>query len=504
MLAIVPARGGSKGIPRKNIRNLCGKPLILHALTTLRQVPQIERIVVSTDDHEIAAIARMHGYEVLPRPLDLAADDTTIGEVAAHAVKTLDWHGEVGVFQPTSPCVKPATIQAAISTFHEGGYASLASVVADTKLRWDDFRPLYKSRVNRQELAPEWCETGGIQLARTVPASITDPLVGNPHYLYQIDADEAHDIDTPDDLEAARRALGRKRIEFRLVASKQLGAGHLFRCLSLADELSHHQIRFGELTGWARLQVLDRGYLVGGWASPDLVVFDTLDTQVDEIAACKAKGAKVVTLEDLGPGGEIADLVVNELYADARSNVVCGPRWSVLRPEFLSLPRVPTRERAGKVLVLFGGTDPSRLSERVSLVCAREASVTVLVGPGATPGQFASGVDVVRAGSVAELVRQHDLVVTSAGRTVHEAAACGVPVVSIAANERESRHSHCEGVLRLGLHVGVSNDAIQETTYRLLKAPELRAEMAATAHAAIDGLGSRRFSYRVEGLLEGL
>ena len=214
----------------------------------------------------------------------------------------------------------------------------------------------------------------------------------------------------------------------------------------------------------------------------------------------KARGAKVVTLEDLGPGSALADLVVNELYDGGETS---GPRWAVLRPEFLGLGPVPVREQADRVLVAFGGTDPSRLSERISTLCLLESkSVSVLVGPGAAPilPPFARPVR----GVVAEVVREHDLVVTSAGRMVHEVAACGVPVISIAANERESRHSHCAGVLRLGLHASLSNGHIRESVRRLLADHALRAEMAATARAEVDGLGARRIAHRCEALLEGL
>ena len=505
MLAIVPARGGSRGVRRKNLRNVAGRPLLLHTLEMLRKTQAFSRVVVSTEDAEIASVVRLHGFEVVDRPPRLAADDTTIGEVAAYTTELLGWAGEVGVFQPTSPTLTFATVIDAVREFRTGGYASLGSVTPDAKLRWDVFGPLYGARVNRQQADLEWRETGGIQLARACPVGDTDPLVGNPHHLFEVPAAEAHDIDTPDDLEAARRTLGRKRITISLAASKSLGAGHLFRCLSIGEELAHHDLRFalGDAPNWAFDRVQQAGFRPGFWYEPDLVISDALDTTAEQVAGWKAKGAKVVTLEDLGDGSGFADLVVNELYDDRRPNVESGPRWAVLRPEFLSLPPVEVRNTR-KVVVLFGGTDPAHLSERVSRVAAREALVTVLLGPGAEPREFVSGVEVRTEGSVAELVRSADLVVTSAGRTVHEVAACGVPVVSIAANERESRHSHCPGVLRLPVHVAVSDEQIQETVGRLLASPELRAEMAATARAAVDGLGARRIAHRVEGILEGL
>jgi CMP-N-acetylneuraminic acid synthetase/spore coat polysaccharide biosynthesis predicted glycosyltransferase SpsG len=497
MLAIVPARGGSKGIPRKNLRNVGGVPLLIHTLRMLEQVSAITHIVVSTDDAEIAAVAYTHGFEVVDRPPRLAQDDTTIAEVVEYTVELLRYNGCVGVFQPTSPTLSPETVAAAIREFHKEGVASLGSVVADTKLRWKKPGvPLYQSRVNRQQLEPEWRETGGIQLARS-----GYELVGEPHGLFALPADEAHDIDKPDDLETARRHLAQKRIEFHVAAGQKVGAGHVYRCLALADEVSHHRVRFADLpTAWAQELVHARGHHAGGWAHPDLVVFDTLDTTERQVADAKAAGAKVITLEDLGAGARLADATINELYAVGE----CGPKWSVLRPEFLGLPPNPVREEANRVLVMFGGTDPAHLSERVARIAICEAQVTVLVGPAASTDECGYGIKMVREAPVAKLIRDHDLVVTSAGRTVHEAAACGVPVLSIAANERESRHSHCPGIARLGLHVCVADDAIQGAVRRLLKAPALRAEMAGTARAAIDGLGARRFAHLVDGLLEGL
>ena len=188
MLAIVPARGGSKGVPRKNLRNVAGKPLILWTLDTLSRVRGITRIVVSTEDAEIAGVVRVHGYEVVDRPPRLARDDATVAEVAEYTTALLGWTGPVGVFQPTSPTLTADSITAAIAEFHRGGWSSLCSVVPDTKLRWDEHGPLYHSRVNRQSLDPEWRETGGIQLARAVPVGPMNPLVGHPHRLFVLPA----------------------------------------------------------------------------------------------------------------------------------------------------------------------------------------------------------------------------------------------------------------------------------------------------------------------------
>ena len=136
MLGIVPARGSSKGIPQKNLQMLDGKPLVLLALDKLSQVSEITRLVCSTDDDEIAAICGLHGYEVHRRPP--VEDTQTIGEMAIQVVNDLCWPGQVGVFQPTSPCLRPETISAAIAEFDRGDWDSLVSVVEDRHILWDE------------------------------------------------------------------------------------------------------------------------------------------------------------------------------------------------------------------------------------------------------------------------------------------------------------------------------------------------------------------------------
>lgn len=93
-LAVIPARGGSKRIPRKNIKSFCGKPMIAWSIEAARQSGCFDRIVVSTDDEEIAAIARTHGAEVpFMRPLELSDDYTGTIPVIAHAIKWQQQHG---------------------------------------------------------------------------------------------------------------------------------------------------------------------------------------------------------------------------------------------------------------------------------------------------------------------------------------------------------------------------------------------------------------------------
>jgi N-acylneuraminate cytidylyltransferase/CMP-N,N'-diacetyllegionaminic acid synthase len=119
ILAIIPARGGSKGLPRKNIRDLCGKPLIAWSIEHGRSCPEIDTVIVSTDDREIARVAASHGADVpFIRPTELATDTATTIDVLVHAIDSMASRGErydiVVLLEPTSPLREVSDISGAI------------------------------------------------------------------------------------------------------------------------------------------------------------------------------------------------------------------------------------------------------------------------------------------------------------------------------------------------------------------------------------------------------
>lgn len=123
LLAVIPARGGSKGLPRKNLRLLAGVPLIGHTIRCATLIPQISRAIVSTDDPEIAAVARDLGADVpFLRPAELARDDSPMASVIRHALEHAEREDEkrydaVLLMDPTSPCREPAVVGRAIDQF---------------------------------------------------------------------------------------------------------------------------------------------------------------------------------------------------------------------------------------------------------------------------------------------------------------------------------------------------------------------------------------------------
>lgn len=125
-LGIIPARGGSKGIPRKNIKEIAGKPLIVWTIEAAKESKKLDRFVVSTEDSEIANISKKYGAEVIDRPIELATDEATTLSVLQHVLSKIEAEAVV-ILQPTSPVRDKGIIDMCIKRFEDKKVDSLAT-----------------------------------------------------------------------------------------------------------------------------------------------------------------------------------------------------------------------------------------------------------------------------------------------------------------------------------------------------------------------------------------
>jgi len=221
VLGVVPARGGSKGVPRKNIRSLAGEPLIAYTLRTAAQVAELDRVVVSTEDDEIAAVAGTYGVEVVRRPLELAADTSRTEEALLHALDTMEQQGErfevVLVLEPTSPFRSAATIASAIATCVDGPSPSVLAV-RETKenigrLEAGLFRPLVPGAPRRrQERKPLYVESSTIYACRVDYLRRTGTLVADDWGALVVPEVEAADINTEEDFLFVEFMMQKRRL----------------------------------------------------------------------------------------------------------------------------------------------------------------------------------------------------------------------------------------------------------------------------------------------------
>ncbi|HEX6164359.1 MAG TPA: acylneuraminate cytidylyltransferase family protein [Vicinamibacterales bacterium] len=232
VLGIITARGGSKGIPGKNLKLLAGRPLLDYSIDAANDTP-LDRLILSTEDARIANAARSMGCEVpFMRPAELARDETPHLPVIQHAVKWLQDHEGyrpdiVLTLQPTSPLRSAADIAAALRMLELSDADSVVSVTEVTAhahpmrmLKVDDqgFATLFatgepvRKRINRrQDLPKAWVMNGAIYACRTEVLFAAEPsLYGDRVVAYPMPAERSISIDDLEDWAAAERAIARR------------------------------------------------------------------------------------------------------------------------------------------------------------------------------------------------------------------------------------------------------------------------------------------------------
>jgi CMP-N,N'-diacetyllegionaminic acid synthase len=208
-LAIVPARGGSKGVPGKNLRPICGKPLIAWSIEHARAAGPSVLAHVSTDDAGIAEVALAHGADVpFLRPARLAEDTTATEPVMMYS---LDWYAQSGrefdaviLLQPTSPLRHAGTLTAAIDAFESRDVASLLGVCENHHFFWrdpDNATALYdyKNRPRRQDIRPEdrwYRENGSIYITRVDTFRQYANRLSSPIHMHVMREEEGWEIDS--------------------------------------------------------------------------------------------------------------------------------------------------------------------------------------------------------------------------------------------------------------------------------------------------------------------
>lgn len=206
VIGIIPARGGSKSVPKKNIRPLLGRPLIAYTIDEARKSKHLERIVVSTDDPETAQICVALGAEVIARPPELATDAAPTELALIHAVETLRSEGyepdAVVTLEPTSPLRTARLIDRCIEALWEHDADAVISV-RETRaclgtMTDGRFEYLIKNQPRRrQERAPLYQESSTVYVTRTGTLLQRKLVLGEKLYSVIADEDEAIDINTP-------------------------------------------------------------------------------------------------------------------------------------------------------------------------------------------------------------------------------------------------------------------------------------------------------------------
>ena len=211
IISIIPARGGSKELPRKNVLPFLREPLIAHTIRQSLRSQRVNRTFVSTDDEEIASVSIRCGADVIKRPSEISGDAATSEQALHHALDELErresYTPDLVVFlQCTSPIRGDNDIDDAIDSLMASGADSLLSVCQFHRFIWriqqgrpTSFNYDYRNRQLRQYLSPEFMENGSIYIFKPWVLLQFDNRLGGKIQLYEMDYFSSFEIDTLDD-----------------------------------------------------------------------------------------------------------------------------------------------------------------------------------------------------------------------------------------------------------------------------------------------------------------
>jgi CMP-N-acetylneuraminic acid synthetase/spore coat polysaccharide biosynthesis predicted glycosyltransferase SpsG len=531
VIAVVPARGGYDEVPYLNIKKLGAMPLIAHTLRHAADSRYIDRVVVSTDDDEVAEVAREYGADVpFRRPAELSGQIPSLKPVIAHAVEFLENNeGEkcdvVVMLQATSPFRTARQIDEALDKLVEGDFDSVISLSEEKALTWrivdGKLVHLFGKEGLRENMEPLYREDGAVRVMRRGVLDAPEALGRRIGYI-TLDRESSITVRDIYDFWMAEKLVRLPRILFRVDGGTLIGMGQVYRSLAIADEIrsisSAADIQFlmraGQPGGAEGIQRVSRAaYSVRVLSdeapasalkeireyAPNIIVNDLpLPIGGDYLEALANVEASTVNvpgdIEDLEARAEMASVIVATLHAGRMEleDFSGGPTFAILRESFEGRTKKP-RERGARVVVGLGRNDPQGLTLKVlrALDGLHGLRVDVVVG---SAFSYPSELEEVARGlrlrpnilknvpNMAEVLFDADLVLCSGNQTVFEIAVLGTPGVVLCQNALQRRRMETfarrGSVVNLGLGTKAEETIIQETVRDLLENLEKRVRMS--------------------------
>lgn len=531
ILAVIPARAGSKGIPNKNIRIIGGHPLIYYSIKNAMDSEYISDIVVSTDSPEVKVIASQLGVGVKWRTKELCGDEVTLDAVVADATPVKEEWDYIVTMQPTSPTLRTVTLDRAIKYAIDNDLDTVISAINSPHLSWSEKDgkkvPNYKERLNRQYLPACYMETGAFVITKA-SAVTPETRIGEKVDIYEISADEAQDIDTFEDLRNAAAVLERQKVAIYVNGNNKRGIGHIYRALEIADEFymkpdiyydtNQTDAKVFGKTTHNLIPVNGIAELFEHCKRKHYTIFinDILTTTIDYMIGLRTvlPEAKLVNFEDDGEGVIKADLVFNALFRESDyPQVYAGEKYYISGKTFLFYEPIIIKEKVKRVFISFGGADPQNYSDRLLYLISKPEYrsyhfIAVL-------GRAKDNVEALMeynkydnievfydVSDMPEIMSGCDVGITSRGRTGYELAVLGVPSISMAQNRREEKHGFVcneNGFTYIGLDP--ADEIIESNLKMYLKMSQESRKKLQSILLSHDLRGGRK---RVMSLIQGL
>jgi spore coat polysaccharide biosynthesis predicted glycosyltransferase SpsG len=526
----IPAFEDSTPLPDILLKRVGGRSLLTWAVRQAKAITQ--DVFVLTNSEQVGLMAERAGTQVL-RPVGGPENKGAFGRaIAASASLLPERFTRVILLWPYTPNLSVEALRQAFAKAKR-----LPKQMALVSTQFMPNRMFHFGGLHARDLL-ETSDSHALHIIRgfcILDRSLLDregPIQLMPETL----SSDTIEIRTYQDLWVCEKLQRRKRIVFRVIGSQTYGMGHIYRSLALAHDINDHEIIFvcDEESMLAarsiaatdyRLEVFPADTLVDQLLdlSPHLVVNDMLDTDVAYMARLHEQGILTCNFEDLGPGAELADMVVNELYDTPirpGDHYLWGYQHYFLRDEFSNAKANDFEPEVRSVLITYGGTDINDLT-RTTLAAILPACkkhgihISIITGGGyayinelvrdlareSYPNiEFSHATNVI-----SKIMERSQVAFTSNGRTTYELAHMNIPAVVTAQNKRETTHHFAteqNGFINLGIFQVDKSGADIATAFERLLDPHYRARLHANMVPFDFNINKRRVIKRLTALLE--
>ncbi len=480
---VIPALKKHTVFPDDLVKKLAGTTLLQRAINLARSLVSNQDIHLVTDSDEISLVAQRNGVNFFYEPGMRVQGGDYFAALREYLARLSQTYGDFLLLHAYTPLISAGTIQAAYQKFAQEDCDILQSV---REVRVQPFQPEAPGlgeALRTDHLDRRWAKVNGFSFFKSgLINQAPRPLrVG----MFALDEQSRH-IRSHHDWWVCEKVIKRRRVIFRVVGNRQVGLGHVYRGLTLAHEITDHEVIFAcdkpsreavetVLNGDYPLYAFEEDQMAEGLSQlePHLVINDILDTSRPYVQSLRDNGVAVVNFEDLGDGATAANLTINEIYDVPRlegPNLLWGKDYVFLRDEFSHARPRAFSSRVRRILLTFGGTDQHNLLlkalREIQEFCGEQGiAITVVGGPGCVHKselkEHIARTEGVRidctfdSGVMSGVMEQCDLAVSSNGRTVYELCHMNIPSIIISQHAREMTHEFARrenGMIHLGLY----------------------------------------------------
>ncbi|MEC8882549.1 MAG: hypothetical protein VX737_04640 [Pseudomonadota bacterium] len=482
LTVLIPALKKTVAFQDDLVKKLAGISPIQRAINKAIQMGvKKSDIHLLTDSEEIRLIAERNGVQAYWEPELDWSEMMFSGNISKYLQQTTQNCEYILLLSPYAPLLTLDLIDKAKQALIESNKDLLKPVKHVKKHLYDENGQSTFSALFGNKYEIHTVESKAFVLLRStlLRANVNQ----NPAILSWPVEHDLMEIESYQDWWVCEKLLNRKRIVFRVIGNDKVGMGHIYRSLSLAHEITDHEILFvsdsentvavNKLAGYDYwLGIYETDSIIENIINlkPDLLINDILSTTKADVLPLQQQGIKVINFEDLDEGARLADLTINELYDESQftgGNILWGHEYFFVRDEFHDAKPHRFNKRINAILLTFGGTDQHNLSHKIyhtirEFCKLRNIQLNIVTGGGYSGyDQLESEIKdeplftlTKASGVISSIMEKSQVAISSNGRTVYELAHMNIPAIIISQHKREETHSFAckkNGFIPLGL-----------------------------------------------------